>query len=112
MIRYALSRPMVLEEPHIAPDGAGGYATTWAALGTLWTELRPGSGREVRSEVAPQGQMRFRIFLRAAPQGSPQRPRPDQRFREGERFFHILSVSEADPLGAFLVCHAREEVPA
>ena len=112
MLRYALNRPMALEEVLTAPDGAGGHAATWTTLGTLWTELRPGSGREVRSEIAPQGQMLFRIFLRAAPQGSPQRPRPDQRFREGERVFHILSVSEADPLGAFLICHAREEVPA
>ena len=56
--------------------------------------------------------MLFRIFLRAAAQGSPQRPRPDQRLTEGSRIFTILTVSEADPAGAYLVCHAREEVPA
>lgn len=56
--------------------------------------------------------MLFRIFLRAAPQASPQRPRPDQRLREGARIFRILAVSEADAAGAFLICHAREEVPA
>jgi len=56
--------------------------------------------------------MLFRVYLRAAPQGSPQRPRPDQRLREGERIFTILAVSEADTAGAYLVCHAREEVPA
>ena len=112
MIRYSLNRPMALEEAQIAADGAGGHVVTWTTLGTLWTELRPGGGRELRSEIAPQGQMLFRVFLRASPQGSPQRPRADQRFREGERVFRILSVSEADPLGAFLICHAREEVPA
>ena len=56
--------------------------------------------------------MLFRVFLRAAPQGSPQRPRPDQRLTEGDRVFTILAVSEADAAGAYLVCHAREEVPA
>jgi len=112
MIRWSLNRPMVLEEAQIMPDGAGGHSAAWVGLGTLWTELRAGSGREMSGENAPQGQMTYRIYLRAAPQGSPQRPRPDQRFREGERVFQILSVSEADPLGAFLLCHAREEVPA
>lgn len=112
MLRLSLNRPMALEEAQIAADGAGGHARSWVTLGTHWTELRPGSGRELRGEIVPQGQMAFRIFLRAAPQGSPQRPRPDQRFRDGERTFRIVSVSEADPLGAYLLCHAREEVPA
>jgi head-tail adaptor len=112
MLQYSLNRPMALEEAQITPDGAGGHALAWVTLGTLWTELRPGSGRELRSDNAPQGQMSFRIFLRAAPHGDPQRPRPDQRFRQGERIFRVLAVSEADPLGAFLICHASEEVPA
>jgi head-tail adaptor len=111
MMRFSLNRPMALEEPQITSDGAGGYESSWVTLGTHWTELRPGGGRELRGEIVPQGQMSFRIFLRAAPQGSPQRPRPEQRFREGERTFRIVTVSEADPLGAYLVCHAREEVP-
>jgi head-tail adaptor len=109
---YALNRPMVLESPQTTPDGVGGYATSWVALGTLWCEMRPGAGSERRGLIAPEGRMLFRIFLRAAPQGSPQRPRPDQRLREGARVFTILAVSEADAAGAFLVCHAREEVPA
>ncbi len=112
MRRYALNRPMALEEAQSTPDGSGGQAIAWATLGTHWTEVRAGSGRELRSEIAPQSQMTFRIFLRAAPQGSPQRPRPGQRFRDGTRVFVIIAVSEADPLGAFLICHAREEVPA
>ncbi len=112
MTVYSLNRPMALEEAQATDDGAGGHELAWVTLGTLWTELRPVSGRELRGEIVPESQMRFRIFLRAAPQGSPQRPRPDQRFREGTRIFRILTVSEADPLGAFLICHAHEEVPA
>lgn len=109
---YALNRPMVLEQAVVTPDGAGGHTTNWQALGTLWVELTPGSGAEQRGPIAPEGAMRFRLYLRAAPQGSPQRPRPDQRLREGSRVFTILAVSEADASGAYLVCHAREEVPA
>ena len=109
---YALTRPMVLQEPLATSDGAGGYTTTWSALGTLWCELRAGTGSERRGAIAPEGRMLFRIFLRAAPQGSPQRPRPGQRLTEGARIFALLAVSEADASRAFLVCHAREEVPA
>ncbi|WP_370241323.1 head-tail adaptor protein [Pararhodobacter marinus] len=109
---YALNRPMVLEEAVTTPDGAGGYSQSWSGLGTLWCELRAGSASERRGLIAPEGRMLFRIYLRAARQGSPQRPRPDQRLREGARVFTILAVSEADASGAYLVCHAREEVPA
>lgn len=112
MARYALNRPMVLEAPQTVPDGAGGGALAWVALGTLWAELRPGAGRERLGPIAPEGQMLFRAFLRAAPQGSPRRPRPDQRLREGARVFRILAVGEADAAGAFLVALLREEVPA
>jgi len=112
MLRLSLNRAMNLEKPETLPDGAGGYAVAWVTLGTLWTEVRPGAGRELRGEIVAQAQLACRIFLRAAPQNSPQRPKPDQRFRDGERVFRIISVSEADPLGAYLICHAREEVPA
>ena len=44
---------------------------------------------ERRGLIAPEGRMLFRLFLRAAPQGSPQRPRPDQRLREGARLFTV-----------------------
>lgn len=111
-MRPSLTRPMVLEEVVPAPDGMGGFTATWQALGTLWAELRPGAGRELRGAIAPEGRMLVRILLRAAPQGSPQRPRPDQRLREGARVFRILAVGEADAAGAYLLCHAVEEVPA
>lgn len=109
---YSLNRPMVLEEAVVTPDGAGGHVTTWQSLGTLWVELSAGSGTEQRGSIAPEGSMRFRLITRAAPQGSPQRPRPDQRLREGSRIFTLLAVSETDTAGAYLVCYAREEVPA
>lgn len=111
-MRYNLSRPMILEEAVATPDGAGGYTTSWTALGTLWVQVKPGAGRELRGVIAPEGRMQFRVYMRAAPASSPQRPRPDQRLREGTRVLRIIAVSEADPVGAFLVCHAIEEVPA
>ena len=112
MTVYALNRPVVLEQAVPAPDGAGGNLLSWAPLGTLWVELRPGAGRERLGPIVPESRMTFRAYCRAAPQGSPQRPRPDQRLRDGSRLFLILAVAEADAAGAYLVCLLREEVPA
>ncbi len=107
-----LTRALVLEAPETVPDGAGGFATAWTPLGTHWAEIRAGAGRERLTALGPSGQVTLRITLRAAPQGSDRRPRPDQRFREGARIFTILAVAEADAQGRYLICTAREEVPA
>lgn len=107
-----LTRALVLETPVPVPDGAGGFTTNWQALGTLWAEIRAGAGRERFAALGPAGEVRLRILVRAAPHGSDQRPRPDQRFREDARVFRILAVAEADVQGRFLICTAFEEVPA
>jgi len=46
--------------------------------------------------------------VRGAPVGAASRPRPDQRFREGDRVFAILAVSEFDATGRWLECWAEE----
>ena len=107
-----LTRAVVLETPVAMPDGAGGQVITWTALGTLWAEIRAGSGRERLGELGPSGDVALRITLRAAPVGALARPRAGQRLREGGRVFRLLSVTEADPKGRYLTCTAQEEVPA
>jgi len=107
-----LSRPLVLEAPQDVPDGAGGFTRTWAALGTVWGQVRPALGREVSSETHPMARMRYRITVRSAPDGSPQRPTVAQRFRDGTRVFHILSVQDRDDRGRYLTCLVEEEVVA
>lgn len=107
-----LTRALVLEEPQEVADGAGGFGVTWVALGVLWAEVKPGAGREAAGEEVLVSTTLTRITVRGAPEGSPQRPRPEQRFREGDRLFTILAVTEADPAGRHLTCFAREEVAA
>ncbi len=107
-----LSRALVLETPVTTPDGAGGFTTSWDVLGTLWAEIRASSGRERFAALGPSGEVRLRILVRAAPEGSDHRPRPEQRFREGARIFRILAVAEADVQGRYLLCTAQEELPA
>lgn len=106
-----LTRRLVLEQKAQVPDGAGGFTTEWAALGTLWAELRPGTGRDVAGEEVTLSSIPYRITVRGAPQGAPSRPVPGQRFRDGARVFAILAVTERDAAGQFLTCFAREEMP-
>lgn len=106
-----LSRALVLEQAERVPDGAGGFSTSWAALGTLWAEVLPGTGRDPAGEEVVLTSVSYRITVRAAPPGADSRPKPGQRLREGARVFAILAVTERDPGGRWLVCFCREEAP-
>lgn len=107
-----LNRPLVLEGVVRMSDGAGGFSESWASLGTLWAEVVPGTGRDVAGEETFLATVPYRITVRGAVQAAPSRPKPDQRFRDGARVFVIMAVTERDPDGRYLICFAREEVPA
>lgn len=105
-----LSHKLVLEAAQTAADGAGGQTETWAAVGTLWAEVKAGSGRESSGSAGTVSSAAYRITVRGAPVGQSNRPLPGQRFRQGTRLWRILAVTEADALGRYLVCFAQEEV--
>jgi head-tail adaptor len=104
-----LNRALVLEQATRVADGAGGFTMTWAGVGTLWAEVLPGSGRDPAGEEVVLTSVPYRITVRAAPPGAVNRPRPEQRLREGTRIFAILAVTERDPAGHYLTCFCREE---
>ena len=112
MIALRLTRPLVLEAPERVPDGSGGFTESWIALGTLWAEVVPGSGRENAGAAGPVSRQSLRISVRAAPQGAPDRPQVDQRFRDGDRLFRILAVTERDAEARYLTCNCTEELAA
>ena len=108
----AVPRPnvaLVLESAAREADGVGGYRVVWRQLGTLWAELKAGSGRESFGEVGAESIVAWQITLRAVPPGDPRRPAAGQRFRRGERLFRIEAVAERDADGRWLICRAREE---
>lgn len=105
-----LNRRLDLEAPVGVPDGSGGYVVTWQTLGTLWAEVTARTGRDALSAAAPVSAVSYKIFVRAAPVGAPNRPKPDQRFREGSRLFHIVAVTDGDTESQYLTCYATEEV--
>jgi SPP1 family predicted phage head-tail adaptor len=107
-----LSRKLALEEQVREPDLAGGFVTTWQALGVLWANVERQSGSETLISGRTASIYTYRVIVRAAPPSSPQRPTPAQRFREGERIFTIRTVSDFDREGRYLECTADEEVAA
>lgn len=104
-----LNRHLVLEAPARVADGSGGYAVTWQTLGSLWAEVTARTGRETASVAAPVSAVSYKILVRGAPLEAPNRPKPDQRFREGSRLFHIVAVADGDADGRYLACYANEE---
>lgn len=109
---YRLNRRLVLEMPARVPDGAGGFAESWMPLGVLWANVTARTGREKAGVAAPLSLVSTKIIVRAASETSDARPHPNQRFREGTRFYRILSVAEDDTDGHYLMCHAQEETVA
>lgn len=105
-----LNRRLTLESPARVADGSGGFEEAWTPLGVLWAELKARTGRETQVAAAAVSSVPYAIVVRAAPVGHPERPVPEQRFRDGARVFHIRSVAEADPQGWYLTCMADEEV--
>lgn len=103
-----MTRRLILEGPERVPDGAGGFQEAWVPLGHIWAEVMPRTGRD-DGEISRLG---LRITVRAAPQGAPSRPTPQQRFRDGSRLYRIEAVTESDPTGRYLTCFASEETGA
>lgn len=104
-----LNVSLTLEAPERQSDGLGGYAVVWRQLGILWAEMSAGAGRERFAEVGPESVVSWRITVRGAAVGDPQRPVPGQRLRLNQRLFRIEAVAERDRNGRWLTCFAREE---
>ncbi len=107
-----LGRLMYLETPVRQPDGAGGYIENWIQLGAMWCEVLLRSGGESVLGGAAVSTVRYKITVRSAPVGHPERPIAGQRFRDGSRLFTVRAVGERAGVAGFLVCFVDEEVAA
>ena len=110
MTAPVLNRALLLEAPERVADGAGGFVEGWIVLGTLWAQVEARTGRETATAGAPISRMAWKIVVRGAPFGSPERPKPEQRFRDGDRVYVIQAVAERDTEGRYLTCFADEEL--
>ena len=103
-----LNRRFELQERDLTPDGAGGFDVAWSTLGTVWASVdtRRGSERVVGERAVSS--VSYVFTVRGVPDGAPSRPKPDQRFVDGDRVYSILAVAEDDPHGHFLTCWTEE----
>jgi head-tail adaptor len=108
--RPRLTRSLQLQERSRTADGAGGYDEDWVTLGRPWAQVARLTGRERRTPAAEETVQRYRITLRAVPEGQAGRPRADQRFLLGTRVLNIQAVAEHDAEGLYLTCFAQEEL--
>ena len=108
----SLGRALVLEALVRTPDGLGGFVEAWVARGTLWADVVPGAGRGLNREEVTGSAVPLRITVRGARVGAPSRPAAGDRFREEDRVYRIIAVTERDSAGRYLMCHAVEEVLA
>ena len=107
---FSLNRKLVLGEANRVEDGSGGFSEEWAPLGAIWANI---DARSVTSREVAGGEKsntKYRIIVRAAPVGSSVRPKPKQRFREGDVIFQIDAVTSANSNGLYLECWAHEEI--
>lgn len=110
MKEVRLLRKVALEERTAVPDGAGGWVYSWEQLGVHWADIRGGGGGEAYEGDRQTARASHVLTVHASRPGSPSRPRPDQRFRDGAQIYEILSVSEIDSAGRYLACTADRKV--
>jgi head-tail adaptor len=103
-----LARRLTLEARTLSPDGGGGAAESWTALGIHWAEVLPRAASERVYDGVEASAVTHRIVLRGLPFGHAGRPLASQRLRDGARAYDILGVTEADARGDWLLVWARE----
>ena len=99
----ALRDEIVLEEQIRTPTTGGGAVLAWSPLATLWSQVRPLTGREAEragrivSEVSHEVWIRQRAGTTAA-----------MRFRRQARVLDILAVLPVGARGQWMRCLCRE----
>ena len=107
-----LKSKLTLQERQRTPDGSGGFSETWVGLGELWGEVQARGVSDGGVSGGDSSRIRYRVTVRAAPDGDPRRPKVGQRLLRGSRAFAIDGVSERDADGLWLVLWTREEILA
>jgi head-tail adaptor len=81
-----LNRALVLEGVVRTPDGAGGFTSSWTALGTLWAEVLPGSGSDTLGEERMLSAVPYRITVRGRPSALRPARKPGSGSARGRGF--------------------------
>ncbi len=98
-----LRHRLTLEQLERMSDEGGGFSESWAAVATLWCDVRPLAGSETVESDRLAGRVSHEIALRYRPEVVPA-----MRFRDGARVFHIVSVIDVDERRRWLKCLCEE----
>jgi SPP1 family predicted phage head-tail adaptor len=98
-----LNRRLVLEEPVLMPDGAGGIIRTYQALTTLWAAVVPVAASETVMADGATIMVTHRITIRGGPEVTLR-----HRFRWGARVFQVAALRDRDGDGRFVEIAAEE----
>jgi len=85
----AMRKQVVVQAEQPTADGAGGYALAWAAVATVWAEIKPVSGREILMAGQQQGRVTHKIIMRWRKDFALT---TDMRLLCGARVFNIRSI--------------------
>lgn len=100
----ALRHELSLQRLEPVPDPAGGIAGGWVEIARLFARIEPAGADSIFAAGRPLETATHRITIRwreAVAAG--------QRFEKAGRIFAILTVTDPDETGRYLVCRTSEE---
>ncbi|MGJ0395008.1 MAG: phage head closure protein [Methylocystis sp.] len=99
----ALRHRVTLEAPIDTPDGAAGFARSYAPVADLWARVAPGGAREDFVEQRAEQATSHSVTIRWREDVAK-----DMRFVHRGRKLRIQSVVDPDERRRFLVCQCEE----
>lgn len=95
---------LTLEHATATPDGAGGSTLSWSAVATVPADVAPIGSDERAVGEGLADLVTHRIVIRKRSDVST-----GDRFRLGDRLFHIRGLADPQEDGRYLVCLCEEE---
>jgi SPP1 family predicted phage head-tail adaptor len=91
-----LRKQATIEAEAQLADGAGGYALGWAAVATVWADIKPLNGNEVFVAQHLEGHVTHRVTMRYRSDVTS-----DMRLVYDNRVFNIRAVMNTDERNRF-----------
>lgn len=98
-----LRRRLTLEEMQRVSDDGGGFVESWAAVATIFANVRPVGGRESVEHDRLAGRITHEVVLRYRAGVVPA-----MRFRSEARIYEILAATDVEERRRWLKCLCEE----
>ncbi len=98
-----LRHRLAIEFQNEISDGCGGFITNWQLVAQVWGAIEPVSQSQISRTDNQTSLVTFRITIRWRADCAAQ-----MRFVKSGRTFNILSATDPDQTGRYLVCNCEE----